>query len=148
MASRLKGNKPMVGALISVRGMVGVYEGQLQLKVNHSDQISLVDVLPEAKAKPVGGTASIADIKKSDEGKVFTLRGKLGEPKSVRGGVIYPLTEGKASISMVLWDRSVPGDARDQLTSGCTVIVSGEIKVFKDVLEIVPANPQALQMVP
>ena len=148
VASRLKGNKPMVGALISVRGMVGVYEGQLQLKVNHSDQISLVDVLPEAKAKPVGGTASIADIKKSDEGKVFTLRGKLGEPKSVRGGVIYPLTEGKASISMVLWDRSVPGDARDQLTSGCTVIVSGEIKVFKDVLEIVPANPQALQMVP
>ena len=147
VASRLKANKPMAGMLISVRGMVGVYEEQLQLKVNHSDQISVVDVLPEAKAKPVGGDAAIADIKKSDTGKVFTVRGKLGEPKSVRGGVIYPLTEDGATISMVLWDRSVPGDARDQLTSGCSVIVSGEIVVFKDVLEIVPANPQGVQVV-
>jgi len=147
VARNLKANKPMVGALISVRGMVGVYEEQLQLKVNHSDQISLVDVLPESKAKPAGGDAAIADIKKSDEGKVFTVRGKLGEPRSVRGGVIYPLSEGAATISMVLWDRNVPGDARDQLTSGCSVIVSGEIKVFKDELEIVPASAQALQVV-
>ena len=147
VARNLKANKPMVGALISVRGMVGIYEEQLQLKVNHSDQISLVDVVPEAKAKPAGGEAAIADIKQSDEGKVFTVRGRLGEPKSVRGGVIYPVSEGDATISMVLWDRNVPGDARDQLTSGCSVIVSGEIKVFKGELEIVPASAQALQVV-
>ena len=147
VAQHLKGNRPVAGALMGVRGLVNVYQGKLQLKVTHSDQLSLVDVTPVSKPVPVEGEeAAIGSLTAAIAGQARTVRGRLGEPRSIRGGVIYPLSDTSGSIQLLLWDRSVPGTDRDRLAAGLRVKVTGEVREYKGALEIVPASPRAIEI--
>jgi DNA/RNA endonuclease YhcR with UshA esterase domain len=149
VAIHLEQNKPVIGALMGVRGMVSVYKEKVQLKVNHSDQLALLDVAPVSKPAVQPGTAvAIGTITPAMAGSVVTLRGTLGEPNSIKSGVIFPLTDPSGSIQLVLWDRHVPGADRDRLAAGVKVAVSGKIEEYKGSLEIVPANAQAIEVEP
>ena len=75
-----------------------------------------------------------------------TVRGKLGEPRSIRGGVIFPLTDDSGEIQVVLWDRRVPGAERDRLAAGAVVLVSGEVDEYRGALQVVPAKPQHIRV--
>ena len=147
VTQHLDQNKPVVGALMSVRGLVNVYKEKVQIKVSHSDQIALLDVAPESKpAVPPPSEGKIAAITVAMTGTTATVSGQLGEPSSIKNGVMYPLTDGAASIKLLLWDRSVPGSERDRLTAGVRVTVSGVIHEYKGALEIVPASAQAIHV--
>lgn len=147
VARHLEANKPVVGALMSVRGVVNVYKGKLQVKLNHSDQLTLVDVMPASKpAPPAGAEVRIGSITAAMAGQSCRVQGKLGEPNSIRGGVIYPLSDDSGTIKLLLWDRSIPGADRDRLTAGTRVRVSGEVREFKGALEIVPASARAIEI--
>ncbi|MFH0954185.1 MAG: hypothetical protein V1873_07635 [Verrucomicrobiota bacterium] len=149
VARRLEANRPVVGALMKVQGWVGVYRDKIQLKVSHSAQVTLVDVAPASTPAPVSlGEVAIGAIKPEMIGKTCAVRGTLGDPRSVRGGVIYSLSDGEARISLVLWDKNVPGADRDRLAVGGKVVVSGLVQDYKGTLEIVPANAQAIQVEP
>jgi DNA/RNA endonuclease YhcR with UshA esterase domain len=78
------------------------------------------------------------------KGRVFTVRGTMGEPRSLMKGIIYPLNDGTGQIDLLLWDRLVPGPERDRLEPGRTVKATGMIGEYKGALQIVPANPQAV----
>lgn len=146
VARHLAGNRPVVGALMTVRGQVDVYRDKVQLKVSHSGQIMLVDVAPAAAAPAPSGIVEIAAVTAAMTGQTVTVKGALGEARSIKGGVIYPMSDGTASIQLLLWDRSVPGVDRDGLSLGVHVTVTGEIREYRGELEIVPASSRALRI--
>ena len=143
----LDSNKPFVGALLEAEGLVSVYKEKVQVKIGRSDKIKLLDAAPQ-KTPGIheGNVSRISVISKSMVGKTVTLRGKLGEPSSIKSGVIFPLSDGSGTIKMVLWDRKIPGNERDNLSAGTRVLVSGEIVDYKGVLELIPANAQSIQI--
>lgn len=140
-------SKPVVGALMTAKGLVNKYKGRLQIKIGNSADLTLVDVTPVSKpqvepAREIGiGTITAAAV-----GKKCTLEGMLGEPRSIKGGVIYPMADESGSIKLVLWDKSVSGPGRDALAAGCRVVVTGKILEYKGDLELVPDNIEAVRI--
>ncbi|MBU1694843.1 MAG: hypothetical protein KJ726_05365 [Verrucomicrobia bacterium] len=147
VATRLGENAPSTGVLMKIRGRVDVYKDTLQIKVSHSDNVRLVDIEPTATPAPVGeGLSEIGKLTVEMKGRVFTVRGTLGEPRSLMKGIIYPLNDGTGQIDLLLWDRLVPGPERDRLEPGQKVKATGLIGEYKGALQIVPSNPQALEL--
>ena len=140
-------SKPVVGALMTAKGLVNEYKGRVQIKIGNSADLTLVDVTPASKpqvepAREVGiGTITTAMV-----GKSCTVKGTLGESRSIKGGVIYPMTDGSGTIKLVLWDKSVSGPGRDALAAGCQVVVSGKIVEYKGDLELVPDSVEAIRI--
>ena len=142
------GNKPFVGALMTVKGQVNEYKDKLQIKIEDPADLTLVDVRP-ASAPQVDPAREmeIGSIKPSMAGRGVTVRGELGEPRSIRGGVVYPLRDGSGSIMLVLWDKTASGPVRDDLSAGSHVVVSGKVTKYKGDLEVVPDNIEAIRIV-
>jgi len=121
------------GRIVNVEGRVQLYHDEIQLKVDRASQIAVLS--------PVDVTVSMI-------GRVVTVRGVLGEPVSLRGGVIYPLGGGGRTIEMLLWDRLVPGSTRDALQSGVQVTVTGEVMEYRGALQVMPASALAVRVEP
>jgi DNA/RNA endonuclease YhcR with UshA esterase domain len=125
---------PMPGKMISATGRVDVYKGKIQIKVWEAADLQEVT----EKAMPV--TASIADIKAEQKGTVFTITGTLGEPRSIPGGVIYPITDDTGEMVVLFRDKKISGEERDALEEGITLCVTAPLVVYKGTLELVPPN--------
>lgn len=147
VAQQLGENSPATGVLMKVSGLVDVYKDAVQIKVNHSTKVRLVDVEPVATLAPSGeGLVEIGTLTAEMKGRVFTVRGTLGEPRSLMKGIIYPLNDGTGKIDLLLWDRMVPGAERDRLEPGRTVKATGLVGDYQGALQLVPANPQAIEL--
>ncbi|OGV42579.1 MAG: hypothetical protein A2X46_04760 [Lentisphaerae bacterium GWF2_57_35] len=147
VAARLTQSKPMIGVLMQVEGMVSVFKDVLQIKVNRADKIVLLDVMPVSE--PVvrqSQVMEIGSIGRDRIGSVCTVRGKLGEPQSIRSGVQYSLTDDTGSIVVLLWDKKVQGSNRNALKAGMTIVATGELVDYKGVLELTLPSDQALQL--
>ncbi|MBN1269330.1 MAG: hypothetical protein JXB04_07075 [Kiritimatiellae bacterium] len=143
VAQHLGDQAPARGAWMRAIGTVNVYRDRVQVKVEHSNKLSLSEIPPVAAAPDTKGQSmAIAEITAAMQGQNVTVHGTLGEPRSVRGGVIYPLTDEGGSIQVVLWDRSVPGAERNHLQAGLKVAVSGAVKEYRGALEVIPASPR------
>lgn len=131
---------PTIGKLISARGRVEVYKETVQLKIWEADDLSEVTeraTLDLSVERPV---SRIADITAEQKGEVFTIAGTLGEPKSIPGGVIYPITDGSGEMVVLFWDKQVSGEERDALESGVRLRVTAPLVVYKGTLELVPVD--------
>jgi DNA/RNA endonuclease YhcR with UshA esterase domain len=165
---------PTLGKMIRATGRVDVYKETIQLKVWEASDLREVAetevlkkaVLPsevadlsadlsavasakeEALAKEEGpsGMSRIADITADKKGVVFTIVGTLGEPKSIRGGVIYPITDDSGEMVVLFWDKQVSGEERDALESGIRLRVTAPLEVYKGVLELIPADVGAFRV--
>jgi DNA/RNA endonuclease YhcR with UshA esterase domain len=140
-------SKPVVGALMTAKGQVNEYKGRLQIKIGNSSDLTLVDVTPASKPQvEPAREVDIRTITTAMVGKKCTVKGTLGEARSIKGGVIYPMTDGSGTIKLLLWDKSVSGPGRDALAAGCQVVVNGEIVEYKGDLELVPGNIEAIRI--
>jgi len=131
---------PTLGKFISARGRVEVYKDTVQLKIWEAADISEVSeraTLDLSVERPV---SRIADITAEQKGEVFTIAGTLGEPKSIPGGVIYPITDGSGEMVVLFWDKQVSGEERDALESGVHLRVTAPLVVYKGTLELVPVD--------
>jgi len=160
---------PTLGKTIRARGRVDVYKEKLQLKVWEAAdlrEMSELDAIKTAPASPARserlappiesestGRASlseravrITDITAEQKGEVFTVVGTLGEPKSIRGGVIYPITDESGEMVVLFWDKNVSGEERDALESGIRLHVTAPLEVYKGVLELIPENAGAFSV--
>lgn len=147
VAQRLGSNTPIIGALMKVNGQLGQYENELEIKIVYSDQLALVDVQPPAsKPAPSEGARTIGSVTAADAGRTFTLTGTLGESRSIRGGVIFPLKDDTGEIQLLLWDKQIPGADRDPLAAGLKVRVTGQIGAYREALQITPASIQAVEL--
>lgn len=131
---------PMPGKLICARGKVDVYKDVIQIKVWDAADLRVVTEKEKLNTVTERPLSRIADINVEQQGNIFTVSGVLGEPRSVRGGVLYPLTDNSGEIALVLWDKQIPGPERDALESGVRVRVTAPLTVYKGTLELVPAD--------
>ncbi len=135
---------PEKGTRVRVRGTVDEYKGQLQLKINFADQWMPVDA---DKGTPASeASIPIASIDASSVGQIVSVSGKLDEPKSIRGGVIYPLQSGDKRIQILIWDKEISGEERDALEAGVDVTIKGEVKEYKGTLQVVPRDRGDIQV--
>lgn len=136
----LEKNLPMPGKLIRAKGKVDVYKDTVQLKVWDAADLSVIteqDRLTSPAERPL---SRIADIKAEQKDEVFTVSGVLGEPRSVRGGVVYPLNDGSGEIAVVFWDKKISGAERAALEAGVRLRVTAPLVIYKDTLELVPVD--------
>lgn len=137
--------KPETGTHMRVRGIVDSFKGIAQIKVNYADQMEFFQIPPETTSSTPPSTP-IGLIGETVEGSVMTISGRLGSPRSVRSGVVYPVKDKTGSIQMLLWDKNVPGEYRNSLVTGKTVTVTGTVKLYKGELEIVPDSSEAIRI--
>ncbi len=130
-----------VGDELEIRGTVGVYDGKVQLKVWQAEDIQPL----EAGVAPRGGL-KVAGITAKMEKQVVSVEGVLGVPKSIPGGVLYPLDDGSGTIAVVFWDKQVSGEERDALDEGVRVRITAPVKVYRGKLELVPKDVGAFQI--
>lgn len=131
---------PVPGKLIRAKGKVGVYKDTVQLKVWDARDLRVITEQGNPGAVTAQPLSRIADIKAERKGDVFTVDGRLGEPRSVRGGVIYPLTDDSGTINVVFWDKKVSGEDRAALESGVRIRVTAPLVVYKGKLELIPVD--------
>lgn len=131
---------PSPGETLLVNGQVDEYRGTVQIKVWDASDLRAVSALKKKAASTAATTGTIAGISAAAEGEVFTVTGTLGEPRSIRGGVIYPLRDESGEIALLFWDNQVSGEERDALEAGVRVRVSAPLKVYKGTLELIPED--------
>ncbi len=132
---------PMPGKTISARGRVDVYKDKVQLKVWEASDLQEVSPPAAGEAAGLDGALTpIAQITAAQKGTVFTVCGVLGEPKSIRGGVLYPIADQTGEMVVLFWDKQVSGEERDLLEAGVRLRVRAPLVVYKGTLELVPED--------
>lgn len=134
---------PNPGKTVSARGRVDLYKEKIQLKVWEAADLRVVDELENASQPLQRPVTRIADITAEQKGTVFTILGTLGEPKSIRGGVLYPISDASGEMVVLFWDKQVSGEERDALESGVRIRVTAPLVVYKGVLELIPEDAGA-----
>ncbi|MBL7016201.1 MAG: hypothetical protein ISR84_01450 [Kiritimatiellales bacterium] len=135
---------PMPGKTISALGRVDVYKEKIQLKVwEPSDLREVTETKPPVSD---GAITPVAEITSAQKGSVFTVVGTLGEPRSIPGGVIYPIADDSGEMVVLFWDKKVSGEERDALESGICLRVTAPLVVYKGTLELVPEDVGAFRV--
>ncbi|MBC8207365.1 MAG: hypothetical protein ISR85_04310 [Kiritimatiellales bacterium] len=135
---------PMPGKTISVLGRVDVYKDKVQLKVwEAADLREVTEVMPLVSD---GTVTPIAAITSEQKGNLFTVIGTLGEPRSIPGGVIYPIADDSGEMMVLFWDKKISGEERDALESGVRLSVTAPLVAYKGTLELVPKDVEAFRV--
>jgi len=142
-ADALSGNEPQIGDQLEITGRLDVYKGKVQLKVwDAADIRKISKTASSISREPI----KIGSITKKMGKQVIMVDGILKEPKSIPGGVIYSLSDDTGTIRLLFLDKNVPGEDRNALDTGTRVRVIAPVMIYKGVLELVPANTQAVKI--
>ncbi|MCX7681734.1 MAG: OB-fold nucleic acid binding domain-containing protein [Anaerolineae bacterium] len=126
------------GAEVEVQGEVAQRYGRLEVLPELIDDIRVHAAAPVPARENRAGTA-IGDVTAADIGRVLTLTGTLGEPRTFSRGVKFSLGDDTGFITLLLWQEvyeALPHAAR--LVAGAQVEVTGRIDEYHGELEIVP----------
>lgn len=141
--------KPTPGALFEMEGVVDVYRDRPQLQVESGYKIKLVDDTPaSAPAVDVSQAVSVASITAAELGQARVVKGTLGAPRALRGGVSYALTDDTGTIDLVLWESIIPAEVLDALGEGVQVAAAGEVKEYEGKLQITAASGYSAMVIP
>ena len=132
--------KPTPGALFEMEGVVDVYQDRPQLQVESGYKVKLVDDTP--------ASAPAVDVSQAELGQTRTVRGTLGAPRALRGGVTYALTDDTGTIDLVLWESIIPAEVLDALGEGAQVAATGEVKEYEGKLQITAAAGHSAMVIP
>ncbi|HAL92623.1 MAG TPA: hypothetical protein DCM68_06330 [Verrucomicrobia bacterium] len=141
--------KPTPGALFELEGVVEVYKDRPQLKVESGYKVKLVDDTP-LSVPAVDATAAVAvsSITAADKGQTRVVKGTLGAPRALRGGVVYALADGTGSIDLVLWESIIPVDVLNSLAEGVQVAATGEVGEYEGKLQLKAAAGHSAMVIP
>ena len=137
-----------MGAEFEIEGVVDVYQGKPQLKVESGYKIVQVAAAPlaEASSAPAADSPAaatpISSITIADKGQVRAVQGTLGAPRALGKGTAYALSDDSGSIDLVLWDSIVPDEVRAALKEGLKVSAAGVVGEYESQLQL-KANPGA-----
>lgn len=130
-----------LGEPLEVTGIVQVYKGRVELKVLENDWIQRPNE-PEAEPKEV----KIGEITAMMEKQVVITEGVLGAPRSIPGGVIYPMSDDSGTVQLLFWDNQVSGEERDSVDEGMHLRVEAPVVNYKGMLELVPKDVGSFQI--
>lgn len=122
-----------LGAEITVRGEVQVYQGELELVPKTAGDITLNTPAPEI------AWVEVKTLKTGDAGRIVRLRGVLGKPDGFSAGVKVVLDDGTGEITVLLWNNLVTALER-RPAEGMIVEVVGLIEEYRGELEIIPRS--------
>jgi len=129
------------GDAVEITGVVQVYKGRVEVRVFDAQSIQIAGDSDDPPVEiPVG------KITQAHEKQVVITNGRLGPPRSIPGGVIYPLSDDTGTILFLLWDKNVSGEERDMLDEGVRVQVEAPVVIYKGQLELVPKDMGGFQV--
>jgi DNA/RNA endonuclease YhcR with UshA esterase domain len=148
--------KPTVGATFEVEGVVDVYQGKPQLKIESGYRVVQIEAASEAAApaaRPAAGTGpaatvGVGSITAADKGQARAVRGTLGAARSLGKGTAYELKDESGSIDLILWDSTVPAEVRESLSEGATVVAEGIVGEYQGELQIKANRGASVRVVP
>lgn len=124
------------GAWVSVQGQLDTYQGELEIVPAHTEDVVFVEMRP----LPAAERRSVADITLDDAGQVYEVEGVLTAVNPFSRGQRWTLDDGTGEIVVLVWDN-VLAPLSMTFEVGTRVRVVGEIEVYQDTLEVVPAVP-------
>ena len=152
----------VAGQAITVEGVVSLYRMTPQIvPANVADiRLSAVPVLTQAsspaadnppeenvllvqpQAQPsVQPPVPLNEISEADLGRTVRVQGRVVMLEGLSGGVKATLDDGTAQILLLLWDDVHQDlEAPATLDVGAEVAVTGEVQVYREELEVVPAS--------
>ena len=140
--------KPTPGALFEFEGVVSVYEGKAQLKVESGYKIKLVDDVPaSAPAVDESQAVPVSSIAPADQGQIRVVKGVLGPARSLKSGVAFSLTDASGSIDLVLWNSLVPEDVQAPLEEGVEVAAVGEVGSYEGQLQVKASSGHSVMVI-
>ena len=141
--------KPTPGALFEMEGVVETYQDRPQLKVQSGYKVKLVDDVPaSAPAVDAAQAVPVSSITAAEKGQVRVVKGTLGAPRALRGGVAYALTDATGTIDLVLWESIIPVDVLNALGEGAQVAATGEVGEYEGKLQIKAAAGYSVLVIP
>lgn len=141
--------KPIPGALFEIEGLVEVYQDKPQLKVNSGYKVKLVDDTPaSAPAVDASQAVPVSSIVASEKGQTRVVKGTLGAPRALRGGVVYPLTDDTGTIDLVFWESIIPAEVLGALAEGGKIAAIGEVGEFDGKLQLKAAKGYSAMVIP
>ena len=132
----LSGPPPEVqpGQAVQVIGAVTPYGSTPQLSLRSADSLTFLH-----EPLTIAPQVTIAELSPDHVGKLVQVEGRIVKVKSFSQGVKFILDDGTGRITVLLWQ-----DVRAALpnpecwSEGALAVVTGEIQVYRDELEIVP----------
>lgn len=141
--------KPTPGAVFELEGVVEVYRDRPQLKVESGYKVKLVDDVPaSAPAVDVSQAVAVASISLADKGQTRVVKGVLGAPRALRGGVAYALADDTGTIDLILWESIIPVEVLGALEEGAQVAATGEVGDYEGKLQIKAAPGYSAMVIP
>ena len=141
--------KPTPGALFEMEGVVEVYQDRPQLKVQSGYKVKLVDDVPaSAPAVDVSQAVPVSSITAAEKGQTRVVKGALGAPRALRGGVAYALTDDTGTIDLILWESIIPAEVLNALGEGAQVAATGEVGEYEGKLQIKAAAGYSAMVIP
>ena len=127
-----------VGQVISVEGAVSLYRTTPQVLPGSVTDIVTLPALPEPG--PVHLNA-LSELSPEDERTQVRARARVVLLEGLPGGVKATLDDGTAQVMLLLWDRIHQALSNPPaLDVGAEVEVTGEVKLYRGELEIIPAR--------
>lgn len=146
------------GNLIRAKVTVSEYRGHLQLRLRSAANLELVStaaassgetaktaaepapVVPAAtSAMPAARTkAAIGEIKKDWVDRIVTISGTISASDNIGSGQRLHVQDRTGEIQVVLWENVLGGLAATDLRPGRVITVTGSVKLYRGIAEIVP----------
>ncbi len=100
---------------------------------------------PEPEPEPELEPLALNEISEEDAGEWVLVAGRIVAMEGFQGGIKATLDDGTEQIIILLWESIYSELENPQtLDAGAEVEVRGEVKVYRDELEVVPAAPEDL----
>ena len=130
------------GNTLELVGKVKQYKGKLEIVPNWGeDVVAISEALKAQPAESQSGAPkkiSLAELTEDLIGSVVTVSGEITRVKNIRGGVLVTIRDGDEYMTTPFWSRSVGEFTEDELARGKRITITGEVKKYKDRLEVVP----------
>lgn len=128
-------------------GVIDIFRGELQIKLARPSDLKFETKTQdrETQTNPAQ-ILEIGELAATSSGEAFQVSGILGTPRSIRGGVIYPLRDETGSVSILLWSNQLSRTTIEQFGEGKKATVSGILKIWKGTMELVPAEGKSIKI--
>ena len=120
-----------VGADVEVIGRVSIYEEELEIVLEETEDIV---IRVPAEAPP---WTEIAGLSTGDAGRLVRIRGVLEEPEGFSAGVKALVDDGTGRLQLLFWSNLYE-TLNPEPHSGQQVEVVGIVNVYRDELELIP----------
>ncbi len=134
------------GNTLHLIGKVKEYKWTLEIVPSWGEDVWATKGESQVSGGTSGGSAvqteakkiSLAELTEDLIGSVVTVSGEITRTKEIRGGILVTIRDGDEYMTTPFWSRTLSGIDKSKLTKGTRITITGEVKKYKDRLEVVP----------